>query len=284
MKTRNAMRLKALIRNKSKEIGISPQLVLQNYMLERLIDRINKSEYAGNFIVKGGFLLSSIVGLSSRATMDLDTTIRGFTLTQEKLAEIITAICNIEIADDVSFELLRITDIRETDDYPGLRAYLCANFPPMKIPVTVDVTTGDVITPKEVRFYFSSMFDETKILMLAYPAETILAEKLETILTRGITNTRARDFYDVYVLYKTKADEIDYVTLREALTATSKKRKSEQVLKEYKKIIEKLSDSQDLQSIWRKYQRSVAYAKDILYEDTCDAIRNILNKICPSDG
>ena len=128
------------------------------------------------------------------------------------------------------------------------------------------------------------MFDETKILMLAYPAETILAEKLETILTRGITNTRARDFYDVYVLYKTKADEIDYVTLREALTATSKKRKSEQVLKEYKKIIEKLSDSQDLQSIWRKYQRSVAYAKDILYEDTCDAIRNILNKICPSDG
>ncbi len=284
MKTRNAMQLKALIRNKSKEIGISPQLVLQNYMLERLIDRISKSEYASNFIVKGGFLLSSIVGLSSRATMDLDTTIRGVTLTQEKLAEIITAICNIEIDDDISFELLRITDIRETDAYPGLRVYLNANFPPMKIPITVDVTTGDVITPKEVKLYFRSMFDETKILMLAYTVETLLAEKLETILTRGIANTRSRDFYDVYILYKTKADEIDYVTLREALTATLKKRKSEQIFKEYRKIIEILSDSQDLQSIWRKYQRSVAYAKDILYEDTCEAIRNILNKISLSDG
>ena len=284
MKTKNAMQLKALIRNKSKEFGISSQLVLQNYMLERFIDRISKSAYAGNFIVKGGFLLSSIVGLSSRATMDLDTTIKGFTLTQEKLAEIITAICHIEIDDDVSFELLRITDIRETDDYPGLRVYLHANYPPMQIPITVDVTTGDVITPKEVRFYFKSMFDETKILMLAYTVETILAEKIETILVRGIANTRPRDFYDVYVLYKTKADKIDYVILREALAGTLKKRKSEQVLKEYEKTIDILSDSQELQGIWKKYQKSFAYAKDILYEDTCEAVRNILNKMSPSDG
>lgn len=278
MKTKNAMQLKALIRNKAKEWGISPQLVLQNYMLERLLERMSKSKYANNFIIKGGFLLSSIVGLSSRATMDLDTTIKGFTLTKEALNEIITEICQIKIDDDITFELLRIDDIRQTDDYPGLRAYLDANYAPMKVPLTIDVTTGDVITPNEVEFYFASMFDDTKILMLAYTLETVLAEKIETILSRGIANTRPRDYYDVYILYKTKSADIDLVLLKEALNGTLKKRNSENALNDYKIILDNLAGSQELQHIWKKYRKSYSYAFNIEYQDTCDAVRDLIER------
>ncbi|WP_407400392.1 nucleotidyl transferase AbiEii/AbiGii toxin family protein [Anaerovibrio sp.] len=278
MKTKNAMQLKALIRNKAKEWGISPQLVLQNYMLERLLERMSKSKYANNFIIKGGFLLSSIVGLSSRATMDLDTTIKGFTLTKEALNEIITEICQIKIDDDITFELLRIDDIRQTDDYPGLRAYLDANYAPMKVPLTIDVTTGDVITPNEVEFYFASMFDDTKILMLAYTLETVLAEKIETILSRGIANTRPRDYYDVYILYKTKSADIDPVLLKEALNGTLKKRNSENALNDYKIILDNLAGSQELQRIWKKYRKSYSYAFNIEYQDTCDAVRDLIER------
>lgn len=232
MKTKNAMQLKALIKNNAKKFGIAPQLVLQNYMLERLLDRMSKSNYSDKFIIKGGFLLSSIVGLSTRTTMDLDTTIKGFTLTQDNLTEIMAEICNIHLDDDVTFELLRITDIRETDDYPGLRVFLDANYPPMKVPLTIDVTTGDVITPKEIEFCFQSMFDETNIIMLAYPLETLLAEKIETILARGIANTRPRDYYDVYILYKTRSNDIDYKILKDALSATCHKRNSVYVVED----------------------------------------------------
>lgn len=279
MKTKNAMQLKALINNKSKELNVAPQLVLQNYMLERLLERISKSEYADNFIIKGGFLLSSIVGLSTRATMDLDTTIKGFTLTHDRLEEIITEICSVPIDDDITFELLRITDIRETDDYPGLRVFLNGNYSPMKVPVTIDVTTGDVITPREIEYNFSSMFEDKKIQVLSYPLETILAEKIETILARGIANTRPRDYYDIYVLERLKLTDVSPTVLKAALDSTTKKRGSEYVLTEYDKIIETLKNSDEQHSLWRKYQKTFAYAKDIAFVDTCDAVLHILT-IC----
>lgn len=277
MKTTNAMQLKALIKNKAKELNVTPQLVLQNYMLERLLERISKSEFADKFIVKGGFLLSSVVGLATRATMDLDATLKGVTLTKERLEEMFSEICAMQADDDVSFELLRITDIRETDDYPGQRAFLDAIYPPMRVPLTVDVTTGDVITPKEVEFCFESMFDDSKILMLAYPLETVLAEKIETILSRGIANTRPRDYYDVFVLTRTKRQGINFETLKDALMRTCEKRGSAYVIKEYDEIIGKLAENDELQSLWKKYQKSYAYAADIDFADTCEAIKEIMH-------
>ncbi|MCR5082175.1 MAG: nucleotidyl transferase AbiEii/AbiGii toxin family protein [Parasporobacterium sp.] len=279
MKTTNAMQLKALIKNKAKEYGITPQLVLQNYMMERLLERMSISDYADNFIIKGGFLLSSVVGLISRATMDLDTTIKGFTLSKEKLAEIMEDICKITLDDDVTFEMLRIEDIRETDDYPGLRVFLNANYSPMKVPLTVDVTTGDVITPKEIKHDFDSMFDDRKIIMFAYTVETVLAEKLETILSRGIANTRPRDYYDIYILYKTKLNEIDFKVLKEALKATCKKRGSEYIIDDHEAIVEQLLQSRELQSIWKKYRKSYSYANEIIYEDTCEAVKEMMSKL-----
>ncbi len=279
MITKNAMQLKALIKNKAKELNVAPQLVLQNYMLERLLERISKSDYSDKFIIKGGFLLSSIVGLDTRATMDLDTTIKGFALTKENLNDIVQAVCSIKAEDDITFEILRIEDIRETDDYPGLRVFLNANYPPMKVPLTIDVTTGDVITPKEIKYNFSTMFDNEKIPVWTYTLETVLSEKIETILARGIANTRPRDYYDVYVLYKIKGSNIDYELLKQALEATTKKRGSEYVLDDCLSILETLKASKEQMNLWNKYQKSYPYASEINYRDTCNAVERIMNNL-----
>ena len=192
MMTRNPMQLKAHIKKMASENNLSAQIVMQNYMMERLLERVSLSKYNENFILKGGFLIAAIVGLKSRATMDLDTTIKGFELTHEKIRSIFDYICDIKIKDNVTFSVNRTTNIREVDDYPGIRVSLTASFPPLKVPITVDVTTGDKITPHEIEYNFRLMFDERSILILTYNLETILAEKLETVLSRNITNTRPR--------------------------------------------------------------------------------------------
>ena len=190
MITKNPMQLKAYIKKKAAEKHISAQLVMQNYMLERLLERISLSPYKHNFIIKGGFLVSAIVGLDTRATMDLDTTIKGFTLTHEAVLSIFKDVCAVQIDDDVQFEVMGVADIRETDDYPGIRVSLKANYPPISVPLTVDITTGDMITPREIEYTFSMLFDDRTISVLAYNLETVLAEKLETVLSRNIANTR----------------------------------------------------------------------------------------------
>ena len=181
MKIKNSMQLKALIKKKAVEKKISPQLVMQNYMLERLLERISLSKYSHNFILKGGYLISSIVGLETRTTMDLDTTIKGFTLTHDSVSSIFKEICDIEVKDNIQFEMINIYDICEGDRYPGIRVALKANYAPISVPLNVDITTGDVITPKEIEYSFQSLFDERKINILAYSIETVLAEKIETI-------------------------------------------------------------------------------------------------------
>lgn len=279
MITKNPMQLKAIIKKKAAEKNISAQLVMQNYMLERLLERISLSEYRDNFVLKGGFLISAIVGLDTRATMDLDTTIKGFTLTQESIRSVFEQICMVEIDDDVHFELASIGDIRDGDEYPGIRVGLKANYPPISVPLTVDVTTGDVITPREIEYTFSLLFDDRSISIWAYNLETVLAEKIETVLSRSIANTRPRDFYDIYVLWQLRGEECNIETLRKALEHTTRKRKSQQVLSNYRSIVEEIQKSQQLQSFWKRYQRDFDYAKDILFEDICQTILKILDKV-----
>lgn len=269
MITKNPMQLKAFIKNKAAEKHISAQLVMQNYMLERLLERISLSPYKNTFILKGGFLISAIVGLDTRATMDLDTTIKGFTLTHEAIRKIFTEICAVQIADDVQFEVVGISDIRETDDYPGIRVALKANYPPISVPLTVDVTTGDMITPREVEYTFSLLFDDRTISILAYNLETVLAEKLETVLSRNIANTRPRDYYDVHILYALRGAECDKATLRRALERTTQKRGSGMILTDYPEIMKEIRKSDTLRRLWEKYSREYEYAKDIAFDDTC---------------
>ena len=279
MITKNAMQLKAFIKKKAAEKHISPQLVMQNYMLERLLERISLSRYSLNFIIKGGYLISVIVGLETRATMDLDTTITGFTLTHESIREIFGEICKIEIDDDVKFELVNVSDIREGDDYPGLRATLTANYPPLRVPLTVDVTTGDVITPRAIEYTFSLLFDERSIRILAYNLETVLAEKLETVLSRSVANTRMRDFYDIAVLYALRGAECNMQTLLEALEQTAKKRGSLKALDVYREIIEEIRVSKQLQGFWKKYQDEFDYARNISFDDVCDTLLRIMHRL-----
>ena len=279
MITKNPMQLKAFIKKKAAEKKISAQLVMQNYMLERLLERISLSAYKQNFILKGGLLISAIVGLDTRATMDLDTTIKGFTLTHEAIRRIFEEICAVEVADDVRFELVDIADIREGDDYPGIRVSLKANYPPISVPLTVDVTTGDIITPREIEYTFSLLFDDRSISILAYNLETVLAEKIETVLSRSIANTRPRDFYDIHILYSLRGSECDSQTLLQALKRTANKRGSQKVLNLYPDIIAEIRSSEQLQGFWKKYQRDFDYAKDVSFDDACDTIQRIMDTI-----
>lgn len=273
------MQLKAFIKKKAAEKNISAQLVMQNYMLERLLERIALSKYKNNFILKGGFLISAIVGLDTRATMDLDTTVKGFTLTHESIRKIFEEISTVEIADDVKFELAGISDIREGDDYPGIRVALKANYPPISVPLTVDVTTGDVITPAEIEYTFPLLFDDRTISIFAYNLETVLAEKIETVLSRSIANTRPRDFYDIHILYTLRGVECDAKMMLQALERTADKRGSRKVLEVYPDIIAEIRENKQLQGFWEKYKRDFDYAKGISFDDVCDTIQCIMKSI-----
>lgn len=252
---------------------------MQNYMLERLLERISLSKYKNDFIIKGGFLVSAIVGLDTRTTMDLNTTIKGLTLSHESILSIFKDICAVKIEDDVEFEILGVVDIRETDDYPGIRVSLKANYAPISVPLTVDVTTGDMITPSEIKYAFPMLFDDRMISIFAYNLETILAEKLETVLSRNIANTRSRDYYDIHILYALHGEECDTVTLRAALERTTKKRGSDELLLEYPKILHDIRNSDILRKQWNKYRIEYDYAKDISFDDTCNTIFMIMQKI-----
>ena len=276
---KNAMQLKAYVKNLAKEKNISAQIVLQNYMLERLLERISVSEYHDNFILKGGFLLAAMVGLDTRATMDMDATIKGLPVTKETISEMFVEICKINIDDDINFEFSGIADIREDDEYGGYRVSLSGNYPPMAVPLKIDITTGDKITPREMVYSFNLMFEERSINVLAYTVETILAEKLETIISRGDQNTRPRDFYDVYILNTLQKQNIDNQILKEAFAATVKKRGTEHIVANYKEIIENISKSYVMKDQWTRYQKEFEYAKDISFENTCKAVNELMEEI-----
>jgi len=277
MIAKNPMQLKAFIKNKAKESGITPQLVMQNFMMERLLERISLSEYKQNFILKGGFLIAAIVGLDTRSTMDMDATIRGLTLTHESLRAMFEEICDIAVEDNITFSMVRITEIREGDIYPGLRVHLTANYSPLAVPLVVDITTGDKITPREIEYDYWLMFDERSISVMAYNLETILAEKLETVLSRSIATTRPRDFYDIYILNALRGSVCDLPTLKQALIETTKNRGSEYIMEQYREIHATIQASSKLRDFWEKYQADYNYAKDITFDETCDALLSLMD-------
>ncbi|MFZ5944011.1 MAG: nucleotidyl transferase AbiEii/AbiGii toxin family protein [Bacillota bacterium] len=279
MITNNPMQLKAYIKKMAAEKNISAQLVMQNYMLERLLERISVSKYQSNLILKGGFLISAIVGLDTRSTMDLDTTIQGIDVSHDTVRRIFEEIGSIPFEDNVKFEVLNTYDIREGDDYPGIRVAMKANYPPLAVPLSVDVTTGDKITPRAIEYTFNLLFENRTIKIMAYNLETVLAEKLETVVTRGIANTRPRDFYDIYILYQLRGHECDKSVLKSALVETSSRRKSIAVMSNYKTVLNNISESEQSKGFWRKYQTDFDYAKDIDFTDICHLIVQIFDEI-----
>lgn len=278
MKTKNAMQLKAVIKNKSKELNISPQLLLQNYYMECFIDRLSRSEYADRFIIKGGFLISSLVGLDNRSTMDIDTTVKNLSVNESEISKTLSYICSISADDDFTFVFDRVEPIREDDEYQGLRAFLFADYEAMRGTLTIDITTGDSIYPDVSRRKITRCFDKDALDVFSYPLETVLAEKIETIITRGILNTRPRDFYDVYILTKTQGYNAE--TLSKAIFATAEHRGTKAIMEaETNSRLAVIENSSELQSQWAKYQKKFPYAKDITYQETVNAVKEVIHEI-----
>jgi predicted nucleotidyltransferase component of viral defense system len=279
MKTSNAMQLKARIKTLAKDKGVSAQLMMQNYLLERLLERIALSLWREHVVIKGGMLISSLIGVSSRTTKDLDTTIQGFALTHESAEIAFRDICAVEIDDNIMFKLVRTEDIREADEHPGIRVFLIANYAPMSVPLSVDVTTGDKIIPEAIVYDYPLLFDNRSISVMAYPLEVILAEKLETVIVRDVANTRLRDYYDIHILWQLRGSECDIPTLFEALSATSNKRGSTKIIHRWADVISRVSLDRGMQVRWDKYRNNNPYVVGISFVDVCETVNKVMASI-----
>ncbi len=272
-----AMSLKGKIKNYAKSNNITAQVVLQNYMFECFLARLSVSEYRDKFVVKGGMLIAAIVGLDTRATMDLDTTLRNLPLTEEKITEAVTSICEVNRDDDVVFVMKSIEPIRKDDVYGGYCVHLEARYDSIITPLSIDVSTGDIITPEAVKYEFGGIFDENvRIDLWGYNIETVIAEKAETILRRGVFSTRPRDYYDVYILGTTQ--KYDRAVLKEALKATAEHRGSTEQIADVKGILNQIEKNNEMKEMWEKYRKMFAYASDISYENVMKALYHILGE------
>lgn len=270
------MSFKAIINNMAKENNVAAQSVLQTYMLERLLERISISKYKDNFILKGGMLISAMLGIDSRTTMDMDTTIKGIPLTKDNITNIMDEICNIEIDDNVTLKINKVELIREDDDYGGYRITFEAKYNnEMPVIMKIDITTGDKITYKEIEYSFTLMLEDRKIQIWSYNVETIIAEKFEAIVKRGVLSTRIRDYYDVYMLINTQSKIIDKKILKDAITLTAQHRGTSKIIKNWKKIVEKIANDSKMQQQWKRYQNDNFYAEEIEYNDLINAINKV---------
>lgn len=273
------MQLKARVRNQARAEGVPPQLLMQHYLIERLLERISLSRWRDDVVVKGGMLISSLVGVDKRGTKDLDTTVRGFPLTHENAEQAFREIAAVGADDDFSFEFVRTENIRETDDYQGIRVHLLANYERMSSPVAVDVTTGDRITPGAIEYRYPLLFDDCAITIMSYPLATTLAEKLETVISRSVANTRPRDYYDLRMLWLTRSSEVDLGVLREALTATAEKRGTLAAMGNYRAVMAQVATDAGMLGHWAAYARGHPYVGDMTLAETCDTVVEIMGAI-----
>lgn len=267
--------LKGAIRNIAKKNNLMPQEVLQMFLFERILERLSVSRYKNNFILKGGLLISSMIGITERTTMDMDTTVKDIPMKEDIIRDIIKEIVLIDVGDGIKFEFVKIEPIREDDDYNNFRVHIKAVYGKMKNPMKIDITTGDRVTPAAIEYSYEMMFEDKKVPVMAYTLETILAEKYETIIRRNIATTRVRDFYDLYILFQSRKSEIRKEILKSAVKHTAEKRGSIEILKEYKEICEELRNEEILQKFWDNYVKENLYAAHLKYEDMVDNVLTV---------
>lgn len=272
---KTAGQLKSLIRNLSKEKSADAQILMRNYMMERFLERISLSEYKDKFILKGGMLVAAMVGIDARSTMDLDATVKGVNISVEDVEKIITAIVTLPIDDGVKFHLKRIYEIMDEAEYPGIRVSMETVFDGVTTPLKIDISTGDAITPREVRYSFKLMLEDRTIDVWAYNLETVLAEKLETIVTRETTNTRMRDFYDIYIILQLYGNTLESSVLHDALTATSHKRGTNEQLADALAEFDDVERSPVMKKLWVAYQKKFSYAAEISWEEIMKSVREL---------
>ena len=267
--------IKGASRNIAKKTGVNPNSLLQMCLFEGILEKLSKSKYSENFILKGGLLISSLIGVDMRSTMDMDTTLRGIPLNEVSITKILNEILAIEIDADIEYKLIKLSPIRQEDVYEDFCASISCIFGKINATLNIDITTGDVITPREMNYSYSKILEEGTIPIMTYTIETILAEKFETISSRNITTTRARDFYDLYMIYSIYKDKIDKGILRKAIERTSKYRGSFETALQYKEIVELFRESETPKKLWKKYTQNNPYAKDVDFLDTISVYEEI---------
>lgn len=279
---KNKDSLKVKVSNLALSTNIPNKYLIQSFMFEALLKRISVSKYKDKFIIKGGLLLSSIFGVNLRSTMDLDTTIKGLPLDRTTITKVINEIISIDLKDNIKLEIENIKDIREEELYSGFNINLKAEFDGLRTNLMIDITTGDVITYKEVQFEYKTLFDNEIVNIMTYNYETIIAEKFEAIISRNIDNTRMKDYYDLYMFVNLKWNDIDKTILRKAIFNTSEKRETLNYIENADKYIELINEDSKPKSLWKNYQNNYAYAKDISFENTIAAIKVINGVIVPA--
>lgn len=274
---RTSTHLKAKVRNLSGGDSKKAQTLIRNFIMERFLERIALSRYRNNFILKGGMLVAAVVGLDTRATMDIDTTVKSLNLDKENATRIIENIIAVELPDDVQFKITKVTDIMEEHDYPGIRVIMEATLDKMRQAVKIDISTGDIITPRAVEYFYHLMFEDRAISLWTYNLETLLAEKMETIMARGTANTRMRDFYDIHVISHQKS--FDREILRKAFFATSEKRETTTQIPEFRNVISTLEADEAMKAQWESFRRDSFFVGELSWEEIMESVKELAEAV-----
>ena len=271
--------IKGRIKSVAKQNNADARTLMRIYMMERFLERLTQSEYRDNFIIKGGILVTAMIGVAHRSTMDIDTSMKNLNLSAEDALRVVNQVKDIDLDDGVSFEVKDVSNIMDEMEYPGIRVTMNANVGRLITPLKIDISTGDVITPRAIEFNYDLLLEDRSISLWSYNLETILAEKLQTVLARGILNTRMRDFYDIRMLLDTYEDKVNKAVLKDAFAATCKKRGTDNLQEQAEEIIKIIEADEQLQVLWRAYQKKYSYAADIDYASVISGVRKLMDWI-----
>lgn len=271
--------IKGRIKSVAKQNNVDARTLMRIYMMERFLERLAQSEYRDNFIIKGGILVTAMIGVAHRSTMDIDTSMKNLNLSAEDALRVVNQVKDIDLDDGVSFEVKDVSNIMDEMEYPGIRVTMNANVGRLITPLKIDISTGDVITPRAIEFNYDLLLEDRSISLWSYNLETILAEKLQTVLARGILNTRMRDFYDIRMLLDTYEDKVNKAVLKDAFAATCKKRGTDHLQEQAEEIIKIIEADEQLQVLWRAYQKKYSYAAEIDYASVISGVRKLMDWI-----
>ena len=271
--------IKGRIKSVAKQNNADARTLMRIYMMERFLERLAQSEYRDNFIIKGGILVTAMIGVAHRSTMDIDTSMKNLNLSAEDALRVVNQVKDIDLDDGVSFDVKDISNIMDEMEYPGIRVTMNANVGKLITPLKIDISTGDVITPRAIEFNYDLLLEDRSISLWSYNLETILAEKLQTVLARGILNTRMRDFYDIRMLLDTYEDKVNKAVLKDAFAATCKKRGTDHLQEQAEDIIKIIDADEQLQVLWRAYQKKYSYAAEIDYASVISGVRKLMDWI-----
>lgn len=271
--------IKGRIKSVAKQNNADARTLMRIYMMERFLERLTQSEYRDNFIIKGGILVTAMIGVAHRSTMDIDTSMKNLNLSAEDALRVVNQVKDIDLDDGVSFEVKDVSNIMDEMEYPGIRVTMNANVGRLITPLKIDISTGDVITPRAIEFNYDLLLEDRSIKLWSYNLETILAEKLQTVLARGILNTRMRDFYDIRMLLDTYEDKVNKAVLKDAFAATCKKRGTDNLQEQAEEIVKIIEADEQIQVLWRAYQKKYSYAAEIDYASVINGVRKLMDWI-----